>query len=129
MKARSHTKQFSLFLLCSGLAALLNFSARIVFNRWVDFAAAVLLAYVCGMLLAFILAKYLVFTDSRQTLSHSLLFFIVVNGLAILQTYLISVALLRWLAPAAAHAIGIAVPVLTSYLGHRYGSFRAEPLR
>ena len=57
-----------------------------------------------------------------------------VNLVAILQTWAISVALAYWLLPALgvrqfvreiAHAVGVIVPVFTSYLGHKRWTFRA----
>ena len=56
-----------------------------------------------------------------------------VNLVAILQTWGISLLLayhvlpamgIRMYAPEIAHAIGIVVPVFTSYLGHKYWTFR-----
>lgn len=127
------SRQFGAFLLTGGVAAAVNFGSRILYSRAVDFSSAVLLAFLSGMATAFVLARTFVFADSRQSLGRSGMFFILVNLVALLQTWTISLGLAHYLFPAlgvnrfaeeAAHAIGIVVPVVTSYLGHKYWSFR-----
>ncbi len=128
------SRQFVLFLVTGGTAAAVNFASRIVYNRWMGFSAAVVLAYVTGMITAFVLARLFVFRDSKQAVHRSVVFFVLVNVVAILQTWAISIALAYYLLPALgvrsyvaeiAHAAGVVVPVFTSYLGHRRWSFRA----
>nr|WP_315527335.1 GtrA family protein [uncultured Achromobacter sp.] len=126
-------KQFTLFVVTGGIAAAANFGSRILFNRWMDFSSAVILAYITGMVVAFLLAKAFVFRESTQSTNKSILFFIVVNVFAVLQTWLISMGLAVYVLPAMgvkvfvhemAHAAGIVAPVFTSYLGHKHFSFR-----
>lgn len=126
------SRQFLGFLLTGGLAALVNFGSRILYNQWVDFSSAVVLAYLTGMVTAFILARSFVFTQSGQSVQRSAMFFVMVNGVAVLQTWAISMALYyllpmagvtRWV-PEIAHAVGVVVPVFTSYLGHKRFSFK-----
>ena len=126
------SRQFLGFLLTGGLAALVNFGSRILYNQWVDFSSAVVLAYLTGMVTAFILARIFVFTQSSQSVQRSAIFFVMVNGVAVLQTWAISMALYyllpmagvtRWV-PEIAHAVGVVVPVFTSYLGHKRFSFK-----
>jgi putative flippase GtrA len=59
--------------------------------------------------------------------------FVGVNVLAVLQTLAISLLLARWLLPslgivehaeALAHLAGVLVPVVTSYFGHKFLTFR-----
>jgi hypothetical protein len=85
------------------------------------------------MIVAFVLARLFVFQESRQVLHRSALLFVLVNVGAVLQTWGIAVGLANHLLPAIgvssfvpeiAHAIGIVVPAFSSYLGHRYWSFR-----
>lgn len=124
--------QFLAFLITGGLAAAINFGSRIVYDWWVSFPVAVALAYLTGMLTAFVLARLFVFTDSGQSLQRSATRFALVNVLAIAQTWLISMLLayhvLPWLGvreyvSEIAHAVGVVVPVFTSYLGHKRWSF------
>ena len=125
--------QFLKFLFTGGTAALVNFGSRMVYSRWLDFSWAVVLSYLTGMLLAFVLARLFVFTGSHQPLHRSLAVFALVNVLAIAQTWLISMALAYHLLPylgvqrfafEIAHAVGIVVPAFTSYIGHKRFSFR-----
>lgn len=121
------------FLLTGGIAAAVNFSSRIVFDLWMDYSAAIIIAYLIGMVTAFILAKLFVFKTSQQSFHRSALFFTLVNLVAVVQTWGISLLLayhlLPWFGmtrfiPEIAHAFGVAVPVFTSYVGHKHWSFR-----
>ena len=127
------SREFLVFLLTGGTAAAVNFCSRIVYNLWLDFSSAVILAYITGMVTAFVLAKIFVFKDSQQSIQHSALFFILVNLVAVLQTWAISIGLAYYLLPSMgitvfvreiAHGVGVAVPVFTSYIGHKRWSFR-----
>lgn len=127
------SRQFLFFLLTGGVAAVVNFVSRIAYDVWVDFSTAIILAYLTGMVTAFILARTFVFTESRTTLRRSVLLFSLVNLAAVAQTWLISMGLAMFALPALgvtrfvpeiAHAVGVMVPAFTSYLGHKYWSFR-----
>lgn len=129
------SKQFILFLVTGGTAALVNFSSRIFYNYWVSFSSAIVLAYLTGMVTAFLLARWLVFKQSQHSFSQSALIFTAVNLVAVLQTWLISMGLALYVLPSMgvtywvseiAHAIGVVVPVFTSYLGHKHFSFREK---
>jgi putative flippase GtrA len=127
------SRQFVIFLVTGGLAAAVNFGSRIVYNQWVNFSVAVVLAYLTGMVTAFALARYFVFTESSQSMQRSALWFVVVNIVAVIQTWVISMLLAYYLLPRMgftqfiseiAHAVGVVVPVFTSYLGHKRFSFK-----
>lgn len=127
------SKQFVSFLITGGIAATVNFGSRIIYNSFVGFSAAVILAYLTGMVTAFVLAKFFVFTKSEQKLHHSAILFTLVNVVAVIQTWLISMGLAYYLLPylnvtsyvsEIAHAVGIVVPVFTSYIGHKRWSFQ-----
>lgn len=93
------TKQFILFLLTGGTAAAVNFGSRILYSQRFDFSTAVILAYMTGMITAFVLAKLFVFKKSQQSVHRSALFFVLVNLVAILQTWGISMGLAHYLLP------------------------------
>lgn len=127
------SRQFLMFLLTGGVAAAINFGSRIVYSFWLSFSTAIVLAYVTGMITAFILAKIFVFNESQQSLHRSAFFFIIINLIAILQTWLVSIGLAYYLLPwleienfrlEIAHAIGVVIPVFSSYIGHKHLSFR-----
>lgn len=125
--------QFALFLLVGGGAALVNFGSRILFSLWMSYALAIMSAYLLGMSTAFCLNRLFVFRETTTALRHQIAWFVIVNLLAVIQTLTISLFLARWLLPAlgwtwqpelCAHGVGVAVPVLTSYIGHKKLSFR-----
>lgn len=127
------SRQFVVFLLTGGTAALVNFVTRILYNQWMGFSAAVVVAYVTGMITAYVLARLFVFRGSTQTLQRSMVFFTLVNVLAIVQTWAVSLLMAYTILPTLgvsqfrleiAHAVGIVIPVFTSFLGHKYWSFR-----
>lgn len=127
------SRQFVAFLITGGTAAAVNFGSRIVYDQWLSFSWAVVLAYLTGMVTAFVLARLFVFRDSQQAVHRSAGFFVLVNLVAVVQTWLISMGLAYYLLPALgvtayvaeiAHAVGVIVPVFTSYLGHKRWSFQ-----
>ncbi len=96
---------------------------------------AIVIAYCLGMTTAFLLNRALVFQSATNGVRSQAFWFVIVNLAAVLQTIVISLVLARWLLPllnvnyhneTLAHAVGVAVPVLTSYFGHKYLSFRQD---
>lgn len=131
---RSPSRQFLMFVLTGGTAALVNVISRIGFSVVLRFELAVLAAYAVGMVTAYILARRYVFTGSRQSVKRSFSAFALVNLVAVLQTWLVSIGLRHLLLPMIsgaalidliAHSLGVIIPVFTSYLGHKHVSFRA----
>jgi len=126
------------FLMAGGLAALVNFGSRFFYNLFVDFSVAVVLAFFTGLTTGFVLNKYYVFTTSRNTVAQEMGWFVFINLLALLQTWGLSVYLAHLLpqvlpvqdksgvelSKAIAHGAGVLLPVFTSYLGHKYLTFR-----
>ena len=131
------SKQFAVFLLVGGFAAFVNFTSRIGFSVFLPYPVAIVAAYVVGMITAYVLNRWIVFASTAAVWSEPARF-VLVNVLAVLQTFAISLLLnyivLPWLGVAVyreeiAHACGVCVPVFTSYLGHKYWTFgktRAE---
>lgn len=133
VKRKLASPQFLKFLLAGGVAAAVNFGSRIVFNHWMPFSAAIVVAYIVGMITAFVLTKLFVFTDSVRPTWQSGLFFILVNVVAVLQTWAVSVLLAYYVLPwlhvtwhpkEIAHFVGVVVPVFTSYIGHKKLTFK-----
>jgi putative flippase GtrA len=126
------SKQFVLFLLTGGTAAVVNFCSRVLYTCWMDFSVAVAVAYLTGMTTAFILAKLFVFKNSQQQIRRSVWMFSLVNLIAVAQTWAISLGLVHILPLIGftqfineiSHGIGIVIPVFTSYIGHKHWSFR-----
>jgi putative flippase GtrA len=125
--------QFLRFTLAGGVAAAANYGSRFVFSALVSFPVAIVLAYLVGMAIAFVLMRQHVFEGRGKPLGRQILWFTTFNVLALLQTLVVSLLLARWLLPAVgieqhveaiAHFFGVIFPVVTSYLGHRYATFR-----
>ena len=127
------TPQFIRFLVAGGIAAGANFGSRFVFSIFFAYGIAVFFAYLVGMLVAFLLMREHVFNASQGQLLPQVIKFVGVNLVAVLQTLAISLLLARWALPsvgieghaeALAHLVGVLVPVVTSYFGHKFLSFR-----
>ena len=125
--------EFFQFLMVGGLAAGVNFLSRIGFSEFVTYRVAIVLAYLVGMLTAFILSKHYVFEKSGRPFKDELRDFTIVNIFAVIQVWLISVGLAEYFFPyisfsvypeEVAHLIGLGIPAITSYYGHKYFSFR-----
>ena len=128
-------RQFITFVVAGGLAAIVNIGSRILFNLVMRYEVAILAAYVCGMTVAYILNKKFVFAASGRGVTSEYVRFTLVNLLAVAQVWIVSVGLARFVFPAlgfiwhdetVAHVIGVLVPVVTSYLGHKHFSFAAR---
>jgi putative flippase GtrA len=128
------TNEFLRFLIAGGVAAGANFGSRFIFSLFLSYALSVFFAYLVGMLVAFILMRRHVFKANNGRLALQIVKFVTVNAVALLQTLIISLVLARWLLPpfgiagehaeALAHLIGVSVPVVTSYLGHKFLTFQ-----
>jgi putative flippase GtrA len=125
--------QFFLFLLVGGTAAAVNFLSRIVVNHWVGYAWSVAIAFGFGVITAFVLNRLFVFKGSSRSVHHQATWFLVVNLFGFLQTLVVSILLAEyafpawgfyWHAESIAHMIGIVLPLISSYFGHKYLSFR-----
>ncbi len=130
----SSGRQFLLFVLTSGTSALVNVISRVGFSTLLSFELAVLAAYAVGMIIAFILARRYVFTNSGLSVKRSFAAFALVNLVAVVQTWLVSIGLRQLLLPVIgivalvdlmAHIFGLTVPAFTSYFGHKHLSFRS----
>ncbi|GMR15907.1 MAG: hypothetical protein BMS9Abin31_0204 [Gammaproteobacteria bacterium] len=131
--SKSTHSEFFQFLMVGGLAAGINFISRIGFSEFVSYRVAIILAYLVGMITAFLLSKHYVFEQSGRPLKDELRDFTIVNVFAVIQVWLISVGLAEYFFPyitfntypeEVAHLIGLGIPAITSYFGHKYFSFR-----
>jgi len=132
---RKKSIQFYLFLITGGFAAAVNFISRYFLNLWFNFSISIILSYIFGMFTAYFLSRLFVFTGSSQSIPYSILFFIFFNVFAFIQTLTISLFVYIYLLPflnifkyqlEISHFIGILFPVLTSYYGHKYYTFKEK---
>jgi len=126
-------QQIIRFLFAGGIAAAANFGSRFIFSIWLNYTTAIILAYLVGMAVAFVLMRLFVFDAAHKAAGPQVFKFVIVNLFAVLQTLAISLALVRWAFPAlgmtwfpeaVAHLTGVLIPVVTSYFGHRYATFK-----
>lgn len=124
--------QFLRFLVVGTTAALVNWLSRIALSLALPLSAAIVVAYVIAMGVAYGLNRAFVFAPSERSRGTEFARFTLVNIVALTQVWLVTILLVRyvfpavgfsWNAEAVAHAVGIASPVLTSYFGHRHFSF------
>ncbi len=126
------SSRFIQFLLVGGFAAAVNFVSRFLLNEYLGFKWAVFVAYLIGMITAYVMTRFFVFEPSGKHPVNEMTWFVVVNLVALLQVWLISVALAEYFFPfigvtlmreEMAHFIGLSVPAITSYFGHKYLTF------
>jgi putative flippase GtrA len=126
-------RQFVKFLLCGGLAAGLNWASRFLFSIWLPFEYAVVAAFFVGLSSGYILMRLYVFETKQTPVLLQISKYVAINVMALIQTLIISVVVLRWVLPvvgisnhadALAHLVGVLAPVVTSYFGHKRITFR-----
>ncbi len=133
MKVPEERRRFLLFILTGGFSALVNVGARAALSSAMPFGISVVIAYVIAMVVAYALSRAFVFEHSGRNISEELSKFAIVNAVALLQVWLVSMTMRHYIIPwlgwpfypdLTAHFVGVASPVLTSYFGHKYFSFR-----
>lgn len=104
-------------------------------SQWMHYIPAIVCAYVVGLATAYTLNRLFVFGKSDRSFFGEVGVFTFVNVIAIAQILVISIILAYYLLPylgirshaeTIAHVIGVIVPVLTSFIGHKYWSFRGH---
>lgn len=121
------------FLVFGGLAAAINWLARIVLSLALPFALSVCLAYAIGMVAGYLLYRRYVWRVDEPIGLRSVGVFIAVNLVGAVAVLGVSTGLLAVFgglglpaapAQALAHGLGIAVGAVVNYLGHGLVTFR-----
>ncbi len=129
------TGRFARFLFVGVAAAAVNILSRILISHFVRFEYAVALAFPIALTFAFLMSRFFVFQVSKRSASQQYLRFWLVNLVALVQVWLISVGLTYWIFPAIgwtyhaeliAHTIAVCSPVLTSYYAHKLFTFGGD---
>ena len=126
----NYREQF-LFIFCGGIAASINFFSRILLSFYINLTLSVFFAYILGMLAAYFLFKKFVFLNNKKSKKSSPLIFIVVNCIAVLQIYLMTV-LINYVAQSytgysnvtIAHGIAILTSVFLSFYLHKNYTYK-----
>ena len=128
------TKQFLGFLAVGGLAALLNWLARLLLSVWLPFSWAVIVAYAIGMFVAFLLNSFFVFPKSEKARHAQARDFVLINLSFFPLVWLASVQVNNWLktigmvshSEELAHAIAISLPMLATFLIYKFFAFKEK---
>ncbi|MDQ8728045.1 GtrA family protein [Bradyrhizobium sp. LHD-71] len=129
--------KFIVFVLVSGFSAVVNLALRTALGTVITYGLSIVLAYFCGMAIAYVLNRLYVFGRSGRTVASEFVRFGLINLVGLTQVWLVSVALAHYLFPTIglfpyaetiAHGTGLASLILTSYFGHRYFSFAPRAL-
>jgi putative flippase GtrA len=123
---------FIRFAFSGGLAAGVNILSRLALSQILPYSIAIAIAFLFGMVTAFTLMKLLVFEKTGQRIHHEYLRFCLVNAIAFVQVWAVSIVLAQFLLPALgvhshdetiAHVIGVLSPIVTSYFLHKHFTF------
>ena len=135
LPSRSETERFFRFAITGGAAAVVNVFSRFGLSHVMRFEFAVALAYLIGMVVAFLLACRFVFPTQHISLGGAFTRFASVNMLSLAQVWLVSVGLavllfprigFHWHPETTAHIVGVASPVIISYYAHKHFSFKTH---
>ncbi len=125
-------RPFVRFALSGGIAAAVNIGSRILLSNVTSFSIAIVVAYLLGMTTAYILMKLFVFDASGRGVGQEYLRFGIVNAVALVQVWAVSIVLAKYIFPSVgyafhaettAHVIGVLSPIATSYFMHKYFTF------
>lgn len=125
--------EFVRFVATGSIAAISNLVARYLLDFFLVFEVAVVLAYLVGMVVAFILFQKVIFGDPQTPLRRRVFRFCVVNALGAFLALAVSSLMARIILPAMnwtfhpaelAHFIGVAIPAFTSYFLHKNYTFK-----
>ena len=126
------TKQFLGFLTVGGLAAFIHWGARIILSLWLSYSLAIIIAYIIGMMTAFLLNRIFVFKRSNRTLAQQAKGFIWINLLFFPVVWFAAVKIndglnnfgLYSYSKEIAHGIAVAVPMIATFLFYKLIAFR-----
>jgi putative flippase GtrA len=126
-------REFWRFLLLGGLSAGVNWTSRHAYSQVMPFSQAVIAAYLTGMAVAFVLFRLFVFPKGSRPISRQVSWFVMVNLVGMAQVWVVSMLLVTivfpaigftWHAEGIGHGLAMATPVATSFLGHKYLTYR-----
>lgn len=127
------SRKFGLFLAAGGVSAIFNLLVRWALTPITGFAISVVIAYAVGIAIAYVLSSRFVFLNATASRRRSLAGFGLVNVLSGTQTLILSMLLRSLLlglsvhlasAEMVGHSLALASTAFSSFLGHKYISFR-----
>jgi putative flippase GtrA len=126
------SRQFLGFLIAGGLAAFLHWLSRIVLSHWMPFPWAVAIAYIVGMIVAFVLNSFFVFPNSPKPKTRQARDFVIVNMTFFPVVWMASVLINNALLTAGianhteefSHAIAVVIPTFITFLIYKFFAFK-----
>ncbi len=126
------TRQFVAFLAVGSSAALLQWSSRMLLSRWLQFSAAILVAYAMSMTFAFCLNSLFVFRRSTRPRQKQARDFIAINLAFFPLVWAASIGLehalhdlgMRHATEAVAHGCAIGLPTMVTFLLYKFSAFK-----
>ena len=124
--------RFTRFVLSSGVAAFVNLASRWLINHYTSFQIAVAISFCFGVTTAYLLGRWFVFDETGRSMLDEFKRFLLVNLVALVLVWCISVGLaerlfpwigLTWHAEDIAHLIGVLSPAVLSYFAHKSFTF------
>lgn len=115
----------------------MNILARLGFSLVTSFEVAIVLAFPIALTVAFVLNRRFVFAAGDGHAPTQYARFLIVNLVALVQVFVVSVLLARvvfpwaeftWNAETVAHVIGVLSPIITSYVFHKRFTFSGSPV-
>jgi len=126
------SRQFVGFFFVGVFAGLVNLASRYFIDIVTSYEVAVAVAFPIATTVAFLLNRHYVFESSDHRTAGQFTKFAIINLSALVQVWAISVGLVRFVFPLVGftwhpeligHGIGVASPVLTSFLFYKYWVF------
>ncbi|MFT3721999.1 MAG: GtrA family protein [Hyphomonadaceae bacterium] len=124
--------EFAQFIAIGAAAAGVNLVARYLLNFTMPFEAAVIIAYVVGMVAGFAMFQVFIYRGASILQSHRMVRFAWVNLFGATLAWTVSIVMARQLLPILgwtwhpleiAHLAGVAAPALCSYFLNKYYTF------
>lgn len=124
------------FIMVGVISGSVNVLTRMIFNIFTSYEVAVVIAFLVALTLAFVLNRCFVFKAVDGTTKTQYIKFAATNLFVLLQVWLISVGLVRFIFPyldfhwhgeTLAHVIGVASPMATSFFAYKYFVFAHDP--
>ena len=129
---RPNLAEFARFLVVGGAAAIVNLLARFLLNFAMPFEAAVITAYLIGMLAGFVMFQMFIYRGASILQPRRIVRFAWVNLFGATLAWAVSSAMARQFLPIIgwtwhpfeiAHLVGVAAPAISSYFLNKYYTF------
>ena len=126
-------RQFLKFLIAGGFAAFANIISRVILSYFFSYEISIICSFIVGLFFGYLLMRNYVFSFRSNLFFTQIIRFLIINFIALLQTFLITI-IFKYLLDfflenidikeLIAHIIGVSFPALTSYFAHKHFTFK-----